>query len=160
MSSDIRRLPRTYTIGQLCREFGTTPRALRFYEDKGLLEPGRNGPNRVYSYRDRARLQLVLRGKKVGLELNEIREILELYGRDEANAQQNAKALRLFKERIVAFEDRRKAIDDAIDTLKSACARLEADLAKARPDLLPQAEEYDRLVAGRVGGHVEYAFAR
>jgi DNA-binding transcriptional MerR regulator len=76
MPQDLRRLPRTYTIRQLCLEFKCTARALRFYEDKGLLDPARDGMNRVYSYRDRARLQLILRGKRVGLSLAEIGEIL------------------------------------------------------------------------------------
>ena len=79
MPSELRRPERSFTIRQLCREFGATPRALRFYEDKGLLAPARNGLNRVYSYKDRARLQLILRGKRVGLALAEIREILALY---------------------------------------------------------------------------------
>ena len=76
MPHDLRRPARTYTIRQLCLEFKCTPRALRFYEDKGLLTPARDGMNRVYSYRDRARLQLILRGKRVGLSLSEIGEIL------------------------------------------------------------------------------------
>ena len=76
MPSELRRPERSFTIRQLCLEFKCTPRALRFYEDKGLLAPGRQGLNRVYSYKDRARLQLILRGKSVGLMLAEIREIL------------------------------------------------------------------------------------
>ena len=62
MASDLRRPNRTFTIRQLCLEFKCTPRALRFYEDKGLISPARDGMNRVYSYKDRARLQLILRG--------------------------------------------------------------------------------------------------
>ena len=69
----------TYTIGELAREFGVTARALRFYEDKGLLDPARDGQNRVYSARDRARLQLIVRGKRVGFSLVEIRQMLDLY---------------------------------------------------------------------------------
>jgi DNA-binding transcriptional MerR regulator len=133
---DLRRPERTFTIRQLCLEFKCTPRALRFYEDKGLLSPARQGLNRVYSYKDRARLQLILRGKRVGLSLAEIREILELYGKGDGGAAQNAKALKRFRERIVAFEQQRKDIDDHLDELREACARLEAFLAQARPDLL------------------------
>ena len=59
----------TFTITQLCREFSTTPRALRYYEEQGLLSPSRDGQARIYSYRDRARLILILRGKSVGLAL-------------------------------------------------------------------------------------------
>lgn len=160
MTSDLRRPARTFTIRQLCREFQTTPRALRFYEDKGLLSPARQGLNRVYSYKDRARLQLVLQGKRVGLALAEIREILELYGKGDGEAAQNAKALRKFKERIIALEQQREDIGVALDILHKACANLEEQLSRVRPDLLPQAEEYDRMVRARVDGHHEPAFMR
>ena len=69
---------RTYSIRQLCREFGATARALRFYEDKGLLNPARKGQTRVYDARDRARLKLILRGRRIGFSLQEIQETLEL----------------------------------------------------------------------------------
>lgn len=160
MTSDLRRPARTFTIRQLCREFQTTPRALRFYEDKGLLSPSRQGMNRVYSYKDRARLKLVLQGKRVGLALAEIREILELYGKGDGEAAQNAKALRKFKERIIALEQQREDIGGALEILQKACANLEDQLSKVRPDLLPQAEEYDRMVRARVDGHHEPAFLR
>ncbi|HEX7760390.1 MAG TPA: MerR family DNA-binding transcriptional regulator [Caulobacteraceae bacterium] len=160
MTSELRRPARTFTIRQLCREFETTPRALRFYEDKGLLSPARQGLNRVYSYRDRARLQLILRGKSVGLALAEIREILELYGKGDGEAAQNAKALRKFRERIVALERQRIDIGHALEILQKACANMEEQLARVRPDLLPQAEEYDRMVRARVDGHHEPAFMR
>ncbi len=160
MTSELRRPARTFTIRQLCREFQTTPRALRFYEDKGLLAPARQGLNRVYSYRDRARLQLILRGKSVGLALAEIREILELYGKGDGEAAQNAKALRKFRERIVALEKQRIDIGHALEILQRACANMEEQLARVRPDLLPQAEEYDRMVRARVDGHHEPAFMR
>src|SRR5690349_16348535 len=68
-----------FTIGDLAREFGVTLRALRFYEDKGLLTPQREGLNRLYSRRDRARLKLILMGKRVGFSLVEIKEMLDLY---------------------------------------------------------------------------------
>src|SRR6185437_16679743 len=98
MPTDLRRPNRTFTIRQLCQEFKCTPRALRFYEDKGLLSPARDGLNRVYSYKDRARLQLILRGKRVNLSLAEIGEILDLYDKGDNNAAQNATALRHFRE--------------------------------------------------------------
>ena len=137
MPSELRRPERTFTIRQLCVEFGCTPRALRFYEDKGLLYPARQGLNRVYSYRDRARLTLILRGKRVGLALAEIREILELYDKHDGGATQNALAVAKFRQRIVALERQREDVDHSIEELRQACARLEAQLAKARPDLLP-----------------------
>src|SRR2546430_595924 len=125
MPTELRRPERTFTIRQLCLEFKCTPRALRFYEDKGLLAPARQGLNRVYSYKDRARLQLILRGKNVGLSLAEIREILDLYDKEDGVSAQNAKALRKFRERIVAFEQQREDIAKHLEELHEACARLE-----------------------------------
>ena len=69
----------TYTINTLSRDFEITPRALRFYEDKGILSPQRRGTTRVYSERDRTRLKLTLRGKRLGLKLEECREIIDMY---------------------------------------------------------------------------------
>ena len=152
MPSDARRLERTYTIRQLCIEFKVTARALRFYEDKGLLSPRREGLNRVYDYRDRARLTLLLRGRRVGLSLAEIREILNLYSVEDGGAAQNARALRKFRERIAALEAQRDDIDHAIGELTQACARLEDMLANSRPDLLPQAADYDSVLRARLDG--------
>ena len=75
----------TYTISELAREFDLTTRAIRFYEDCGLLSPQRAGRNRIYTARDRTRLKLTLRGKRLGLSLSEIRELIDMYepGRDE-----------------------------------------------------------------------------
>src|ERR671921_2524162 len=73
------RAARTYTITQLCDEFGVTARALRFYEDEGLISPQRQGLARIYSWRDRARLAWILRGKRVGFSLSDIKEMIDLY---------------------------------------------------------------------------------
>jgi DNA-binding transcriptional MerR regulator len=152
MPHDLRRPARTYTIRQLCLEFKCTPRALRFYEDKGLLNPARDGMNRVYSYRDRGRLQLILRGKRVGLSLSEIGEILDLYEADENGAAQAAKSLRKFQERIVALEQQKKDIDEAIAQLQSGVTEMEKRLADTRPDLLPRADAYDQVLRRRLDG--------
>jgi DNA-binding transcriptional MerR regulator len=74
-----------FSISELAREFDVTPRAIRFYEDQGLLAPKRAGQRRIYTPRDRARLKLTLRGKRLGLTLSEIRELIDMYepGRDE-----------------------------------------------------------------------------
>ena len=152
MPTELRRPERTFTIRQLCLEFKCTPRALRFYEDKGLLAPARQGLNRVYSYKDRARLQLILRGKRVNLSLAEIREILDLYDKSDGGLTQNALALRKFRERIVILESQREDLDHAIDELKRACAGIEAQLQANRPDLLEHAEAYDHVVRARVDG--------
>jgi DNA-binding transcriptional MerR regulator len=159
MPTDLRRPLRTFTIRQLCLEFKCTPRALRFYEDKGLLAPARDGLNRVYSYKDRARLQLILRGKRVGLALAEIGEILDLYEVDDSGAQQAAKSLRKFQERIVALEGQKVDIDSAIKELKAGCEAMERRLAATRPDLLPRAADYDQMLRRRLDG-VEHSEAK
>jgi DNA-binding transcriptional MerR regulator len=76
---------REFSIGELAKEFDVTPRAIRFYEDQGLLAPRREGQRRIYTARDRTRLKLTLRGKRLGLSLAEIRELIDMYepGRDE-----------------------------------------------------------------------------
>jgi DNA-binding transcriptional MerR regulator len=152
MSQDLRRPERTFTIRNLCVEFKVTPRALRFYEDKGLLYPAREGMNRVYNHRDRARLQLILRGKRVGLSLSEIREILDLYDENDGGAAQMAKSLKKFRERISALEAQREDIDGAIEQLRGGCERMERQLGEIRPDLLPQADDYDQVLRARLDG--------
>jgi DNA-binding transcriptional MerR regulator len=150
MPTDLRRPARTYTIRQLCLEFKCTPRALRFYEDKGLLNPARDGMNRVYSYRDRARLQLILRGKRVGLSLAEIGEILDLYEADDTGAAQAAKSLKKFRERVVALEQQKLDIDEAIAQLRAGISEMEKRLSETRPDLLPRADAYDQVLRTRL----------
>ena len=151
MPTDLRRPHRTFTIRQLCLEFKCTPRALRFYEDKGLLSPARDGMNRVYSYKDRARLQLILNGKRVGLSLAAIGEILDLYEVNDGGAAQNAKSLAKFREQLVNLEAKRRDIERAISELTVACERVESHLAKTRPDLLPRATDYDQVLRARLG---------
>lgn len=152
MLADLRRPHRTYTIRQLCLEFQCTARALRFYEDKGLLSPARDGINRVYNYKDRARLQLILQGKRVGLSLAEIGEILDLYEADESGAQQAAKSLRKFRERIAALERQKVDIDEQIGQLRAGIAVMEQRLGATRPDPLPRAADYDQMLRERLDG--------
>jgi DNA-binding transcriptional MerR regulator len=136
---------RTFTISELAREFKVTPRALRFYEDKGLLAPERDGLSRVYSARDRARLVLVIKGKSVGLSLIEIKELLDLYNADEHHRLQNEVALRKFRQRLVALEAQRRDMDEAIEALRSGIARLEGILAEPAPAAsISAAHAYDR----------------
>jgi DNA-binding transcriptional MerR regulator len=148
-TADTRR-ERAYSIRQLCREFGVTPRALRFYEDKGLLAPSRNGLNRIYSNRDRARLQLILRGKRVGFSLAAIAEMLALYDREDGGAAQMALSLGKFRDRLDDLRRQREDLDKAITELETGCGWLEEQLAQMRPDLLPQAADYDRVVGARL----------
>lgn len=139
---------RTYSISELAREFGCTARALRFYEDKGLLSPRRDGLTRVYFARDRARLTLILRGKRVGLSLIDIKEILDLYGEDSESRHQNEVALNKFKSRIVALEAQREDIDQAINILKESIGRMETVLAPEKaPAARPAASAKKKLEA-------------
>ena len=107
----------SFTIGDLAKEFGVTLRTLRFYEDKSMLRPRRDGQNRLYGRRDRARLKLILLGKKVGLSLNEIKEMLELYELRDGNAFQLRHALKRFEEQVELLKRHRSDVDQAIDEL-------------------------------------------
>ena len=153
MSPHSPRAPeRTFSIRQLCTEFGATARALRFYEDRGLLFPGRDGQNRVYSSRDRARLALIMQGKRLGFSLADLRELLDLYDENDGGAAQMAASLPKFRERIEALHAQRGDIDRALLTLERGVARLEAKLADIRPDLLPQAQDYENVLRPRLDG--------
>lgn len=152
----IRKRPdRTYSIRQLCNEFRVTPRSLRFYEDKGLLSPGRDGLNRVYSNRDRARVQLILRGKRVGFSLSEIRDMLDLYDKDAMHAAQAATSLTKFRKRISELQAQKVEIDLAIQNLRETCSVLEATLSKVTPELLPSAADYDKVLRARIDGEAQ-----
>jgi DNA-binding transcriptional MerR regulator len=111
-----------FTIRDLSREFGVTPRALRFYEDKGLLNPRREGLNRIYSRRDRGRLKLILMGKKVGFSLTEIREMLDLYDLKDGQATQLRFALGKFEKQITALREQKEHIEQAISELTRTTA--------------------------------------
>ena len=153
-----RRSERTFSIRELCREFGATPRALRFYEDRGLLTPHRDGLTRVYSARDRVRLDLILRGKRVGFGLAEIGEMLDLYDRRDGQVAQMAVSLGKFRDRIGALRRQRMDIDDAIAMLEDGCQWLEAKLAMVGADRLASAADYhDVLRAGLEGGEDDAA---
>ncbi|MEQ8380186.1 MerR family transcriptional regulator [Parvibaculum sp.] len=120
----------TYTITDLANEFGITHRALRFYEEKGLIEPERKGQTRIYSNRDRVRLRLIIGGRDVGLTLYEIRQILDSYRKDDI-AEQNRIAVQFFRKRLAAVKEQRARVDDQIDRLEEACERLSGGDSKA-----------------------------
>ena len=109
---------RTYSITELCKEFQVTPRTLRFYEQKGFLSPARRGWTRLFSYRDRARLKLILRGKKVGFSLEEIKELLDLYSLRDGQLTQLRVASTKMRERLEALQIQRVELDEAILDLK------------------------------------------
>ncbi len=110
-----------YSITELRREFEVSARTLRFYEDKGLLTPARDGQARIYSYRDRARLKLILRGKRVGFSLAEIKEILDLYNLRDGQATQLKVSLEKGREKITELEHQRRDIEEAIADLSRTC---------------------------------------
>jgi DNA-binding transcriptional MerR regulator len=108
----------TYRIGDLAREFDITPRAIRYYETQGLIAPERHGQARVYYERDRVRLKLVLRGKRLGFSISEIAEILNLYDAPEGESGQTQHVLSKLTERRAALESQRADIDAMLEKIK------------------------------------------
>ena len=123
---------KTWTIGELCREFGVTARALRFYEQKGLLRPERQGWKRLYDARERQRLQMILRGKKAGFTLAEIREMLELTHLREGETERMEKALARMRQQLDVLRERRAEIDEAIADLARTIDIVEGMLKERR----------------------------
>ncbi len=115
---------RTYSISDLSREFDVTARAIRFYEDKSLIEPMREGQRRIYTARDRVRLMLILRGKRLGFSLSEIKDILDLYDTDMGESRQLELLLSKIAERRDALAAHRRDIDltlAELDDLERQC---------------------------------------
>ncbi|MBI2508630.1 MAG: MerR family DNA-binding transcriptional regulator [Betaproteobacteria bacterium] len=117
----------TYTITELAREFDVTTRTIRYYEDQGLLSPRRDGVNRVFSNRDRVRLKLALRGKRLGFSLSEIRELFELYDVSRDEKKQLEEFLAKLERRRVLLEQQREDIEVMLTEIQffaSQCRRL------------------------------------
>ena len=119
-------------IGDLAGQYGITLRALRFYEDKGLINPERNGTTRLYSYRDRARLKLILLGRKVGFSLREVKQILDLYDPSESNATQLRVTLDKTRKQQDKLIAQRNAIDEAISEVQKLMSTVSDLLEKPR----------------------------
>ncbi len=121
---------RTYTIRQLTKEFSVTARTLRFYEDEGLIAPARRGQTRIYSARDRARIILILRGRRVGFSLAEIGEILDLYDVHDGGKSQIQHARRKFEERVATLERQKTDIDLSLQELRRAIGAIDEAFAR------------------------------
>jgi len=106
------------TIREMCESFDVTPRTLRFYEAKELIFPVRQGTRRWFTKRDRARLKLILRGKRFGFSLEDIRQLLDLYDRDGSETTQYVRSYALAQDRLAQMESQRRDLDDAIRELR------------------------------------------
>ena len=147
---------RTYSISELAREFGVTPRALRFYEDKDLLHPGRDGMNRVYSYRDRGRLKIILQCKRVGFSLAEIREILDVYSLDGHRAQLTL-ALKKLQGQIEVLERQRQDIEGTLGAIHEGIAWAEQKLEETKSadaEAESSARAFDKIARQSLGSEL------
>lgn len=120
----------TYTITDLAREFGLTTRAIRFYEDQGLLSPRREGRSRIYAGRDRVRLKLTLRGKRLGLSLSEIRELIDMYDAAEGDEAQLRRFLQVLQKRRRALEQQLEDIEAVLNEIDGFERQCQASLKR------------------------------
>ncbi|HXP95199.1 MAG TPA: MerR family DNA-binding transcriptional regulator [Telmatospirillum sp.] len=111
-------MEKIYSVTELARDLGVTPRTIRFYEDQGLITPQRAGNTRVYSYRDRARMILILRGKRLGFTLRDIKEFLDLYVVDTTQIEQLQLLITKVRSRIALLEEQRIAVEQTLMELK------------------------------------------
>jgi len=120
-----------FTVTELARDLAVTPRTIRFYEDKGLITPRRAGTMRVYTKRDRARMVLILRGKRLGFSLREIKDYLDLYDMDPTQSEQMRMLLKQVETRLEMLEDQRQALEETIMELKEIQEQTLAGLSAA-----------------------------
>ncbi len=136
MTAATARPGKTFTITEPAQEFDVTPRAIRFYEDMGLLEPGRAGRNRVYTGRDRTRLKLTLRGKRLGFSLQEIKQLVTMYDTESDTAPQLEAFLAALAAHRQQLEQQLEDIRVTLDELtlhEARCRQLLASATKAPP---------------------------
>lgn len=119
-----------FTVTELARDLSVTPRTIRFYEDKGLISPRRAGTMRVYTKRDRGRMALILRGKRLGFSLREIKEYLDLYDIDPSQSEQMRLLQSRVQQRLEMLEEQRVALEETIDELKEIEAQTRSALAR------------------------------
>jgi DNA-binding transcriptional MerR regulator len=126
---------KTFTITELAQEFDITPRAIRFYEDVGLLEPTRAGRNRVYTQRDRTRLKLTLRGKRLGLSLQEVKRLVDMYESPSDTTQQLQAFMEVLQEHRRQLEQQRDDLEVTLAEItqhEERCRRMLAEQARGR----------------------------
>jgi DNA-binding transcriptional MerR regulator len=116
-------------IGEMARKHGVTLRTLRFYEDKGLITPQRDGSTRLYTRRDNARLKLILLGRKVGFSLRDVKQMIDLYDPSGSNVRQLKLAVDKSEKQLARLQKQRQSIDDAIGDLNVALMAVRAMLA-------------------------------
>jgi DNA-binding transcriptional MerR regulator len=121
---------RTWSIAEITKAYGVTPRTVRHYEDVGLLSPERRGTSRIYHHRDRIRLELVLRGRRLGFSLDEISKIVNMYDEQPGEAGQLDYLLEQIAVRRADLEQRRRDIQETLDELDRVEARCREDLAR------------------------------
>ena len=120
---------KTYSISDLAGEFSVTTRTIRFYEEKGYLSPKRNGTRRIYNQADRTRLRLILRGKRLGLSLEETADLIKMYGSQRGNRQQLEKFIVRIEEKRAELEQKRKDLEVMLNDLKSVADKCHLALA-------------------------------
>ena len=130
-------MTQTLTIREMCDTFGVTPRTLRFYESKELLAPLREGQKRLFTRSDQARLKLILRGKRFGFSLEEVRKLLDLYRMDDGQQTQLSRTLEVARGHLADMQAQRAELDEAIAELRDQMAWAEnklAEMARAEND--------------------------
>ena len=120
----------TFAISDLAREFGITPRTIRFWEDQGILAPQREGNKRVFARRDRARLKMALRGKRLGLSLAEIKDLIGMYSSTEDETPQLLECLRVMEKRRTALQQQREDIETMLAEIAQFQALCQQELTR------------------------------
>ena len=123
---------KTYGISELAKEFGVTTRTIRFYEEKGYLAPRREGTRRIYGQADRTRLRLILRGKRLGLSLDETAEIIQMYGSPQGNRKQLEIFVSRIEEKRAELERKRRDLEVMLNDLQSVEEKCHMALADIR----------------------------
>jgi DNA-binding transcriptional MerR regulator len=125
----------TYTISELAKEFGITTRTIRFYEEKGLIAPLREGQKRLYQPADRVRIKLILRGKRIGMTLDECVELIDMYDPEHNNSEQLHSLIDTVHSRRARFLQQRRDIDEmlaGLDEVQALCEQALADAGNAQ----------------------------